>query len=190
MTRRSGTSAAFSTTTAPTVGDSVATGIDAAAATPRAPEVNGTVADALRLMGGTTTAARKAIVASLVGAGGLQTPEVLLGRARARVRGVSLATVYRTLERLEAAHALKRVTLPSGEVGYAYCPPGHHEHAICVRCGRLQALRPCLVTETPPVEGFAVTTHVLDFYGVCAACAERDAEAAVAAETTGAGQQG
>ena len=140
---------------------------------------------ALELLGGAPTSARRAIVGSLVAAGGVQTPETLLGRARARARGVSLATVYRTLERLDAAGALKRVTLASGEVGYAYCPPGHHDHAVCVRCGRLQALRPCLVSEAPELEGFTVTSHVLDFYGVCAQCAARDEEPTRAAREGG-----
>ena len=135
-----------------------------------------TEAEALALLGGASTAARRAIVSSLVGAGGLQTPETLLGRARAHVRGVSLATVYRTLERLDAAGALKRVTLRSGEVGYAYCPPGHHEHAVCVRCGRLRALRPCMVSGLPQIEGFVVTSHVLDFFGLCGDCAAAEAE--------------
>ncbi|MHB8960284.1 MAG: Fur family transcriptional regulator [Candidatus Limnocylindrales bacterium] len=117
------------------------------------------------------TTTRRAIVESLLGAGRLQSPETLLREARARAPGTSLATVYRTLDRLDAAGALKRATLASGEVGYAYCPSGHHEHAICLRCGRLRPIRPCLIREEPPIEGFTVTSHLLDFYGVCAQCA-------------------
>ncbi len=125
---------------------------------------------ALARLGGAATASRRAIVGSLLKAGRLQSPETLLHEARARAPGTSLATVYRTLNRLDAAGSLKRATLASGEVGYAYCPTGHHEHAICLRCGRLRPIRPCLISEEPSLGGFTITSHQLDFYGVCADC--------------------
>ncbi len=128
-------------------------------------------ARALARLGGVATAARRAIVESLLEGGRLQSPETLLREARTRAPGTSLASVYRTLDRLDAAGALKRATLASGEIGYAYCRSGHHEHAICLRCGRLQPIRPCLIAEEPTLEGFTVTSHLLDFYGVCAQCA-------------------
>ncbi len=131
-------------------------------------------ARALARLGGVATTTRRAIIESLLGAGRLQSPETLLREARSRAPGTSLATVYRTLDRLDAAGALKRATLASGDVGYAYCPTGHHEHAICLRCGRLRPVRPCLISEEPSLEGFAVTSHVLDFYGVCAECRADD----------------
>ncbi len=127
-------------------------------------------ARALARLGGTATATRRAIIESLLEAGRLQSPESLLHAARARAPGTSLATVYRTLDRLDAVGGLKRATLVSGDIGYAYCPSGHHEHAICVQCGRLRPIRPCLIAEDPSLEGFTVTSHLLDFYGVCAAC--------------------
>jgi Fur family ferric uptake transcriptional regulator len=132
------------------------------------------VARALAQLGGVATPARRAIIESMLEAGRLQSPEALLRAARTRVPGTSLATVYRTLDRLAAAGAVKRATLASGEIGYAYCPSGHHEHAICLRCGRLRPIRPCLIKEKPSFDGFSVTSHVLDFYGVCAACATGD----------------
>lgn len=128
------------------------------------------MASVLALLGGAATATRRAIAESLLEAGRLQSPETLLRAARTRAPGTSLATVYRTLDRLDAAGALKRATLASGEIGYAYCPSGHHEHAICLRCGRLRPIRPCLISEEPSLEGFTVTSHLVDFYGVCAEC--------------------
>lgn len=135
-------------------------------------------ARAFALLGGTVTAARRAIVTALLVGGRLRTPEALLQDVRVRAPGTSLATVYRTLERLNAAGALKRATLASGDVGYAYCPTGHHEHAICLQCGQLRPIRPCVIPEPPPLEGFSITSHVLDFYGTCAACAVLQGDAA------------
>ncbi len=128
----------------------------------------------LAQLGGTATAARRAIVRSLLEADRLQSPETLLHAARTYAPRTSLATVYRTLDRLDSIGAMKRATLASGEVAYAYCASGHHEHAICIRCGRLHPIRACLISEEPLVDGFAVSSHRLDFYGVCAECAARD----------------
>ena len=126
---------------------------------------------ALAALGPASTAPRRAIVEVMLAASRLQTPEELLHEARTRAPATSLATVYRTLERLDAAGRVKRATLASGAVGYGYCATGHHEHAICLRCGQLQPIRPCLVADGPALGGFRVTSHVLDFYGVCARCA-------------------
>ena len=132
-------------------------------------------AQMLALLGETVTSARRAIAETLLEAGRLETPEALLRGARGRAPRTSLATVYRTLDRLDAAGALKRATLASGEVGYAYCPSGHHEHAICLGCGRLEPVRPCVLIETPAVPGFRIRSHLLDFYGLCDACARSTA---------------
>ena len=134
----------------------------------------------LAQLGGTATAARRAIVRSLLEADRLQSPETLLHAARAHAPGTSLATVYRTLDRLDSIGALKKATLASGEAAYAYCASGHHEHAICIRCGRLHPIRACLISEEPLLEGFAVSSHRLDFYGVCAECAGGDGTRPVA----------
>jgi Fur family transcriptional regulator, ferric uptake regulator len=127
-------------------------------------------ARALARLGGVATTSRRAIVESLIEAGRLQSADTLLREARTRAPGTSIATVYRTLDRLDAAGAIKRATLASGEIGYAYCPSGHHEHVICLRCGQVRAIRPCMIGEGPSLEGFDVISHVLDFYGICAEC--------------------
>ena len=135
---------------------------------------------ALAALGPASTAPRRAIVEVMLAASRLQTPEELLREARTRAPATSLATVYRTLERLDAAGRVKRATLASGAVGYGYCATGHHEHAICLRCGLLQPIRPCLVADGPAIAGFRVASHVLDFYGVCARCATESGEEAAA----------
>jgi Fur family ferric uptake transcriptional regulator len=136
---------------------------------------DGELTVALAAVHGAATAPRRAIVEALLAADHLCTPEVLLAAARARAPRTSLATVYRTLERLADAGRLKRATLASGTVGYAYCVSGHHEHAICLGCGRLEPLRPCLIREAPELADFVMRSHTLDFFGLCAACARAEA---------------
>ena len=129
------------------------------------------MADALAIIGPSVTAPRRAILDAMLGSGRVRTPEDLLREARLVAPATSLATVYRTLERLGAARRIKRATLRSGAVGYAYCGTDHHEHAICVGCGRLRPLSPCLISGAPTLGGFVVSAHVLDFYGLCERCA-------------------
>ena len=140
---------------------------------------------ALAELGHASTAARRAIVDAMIASGRLETPEQLLHDAREQAPATSLATVYRTLERLDAAGRIKRATLASGAVAYGFCGTGHHEHAICLRCGLLQPIRPCLVSDAPDLAGFQVSSHVLDFYGLCARCASeaRGTQPGGAAET-------
>lgn len=128
---------------------------------------------ALGALGGAATGPRRAIVDALLSADRLRTPEQLLAEARAIAPSTSLATVYRTLERLDAAGRVKRASLASGAVGYAYCGTGHHEHAICTRCGRVVRVEPCPATVLQGPRGFRVAMHELDFYGTCRDCAER-----------------
>ena len=45
----------------------------------------------------------------------------------------------------------------------------HHEHAVCERCGAIEAVEGCVVVEHA-IPGFAVTGHSVTFSGVCGAC--------------------
>ncbi len=128
------------------------------------------IADALAVLGRGATGPRRAIVAVLVGGDRLQTPDQLLAQARAASPSTSLATVYRTLERLDVAGRLKRATLASGAVGYAYCAGDHHDHAICTRCGRVVQVEACPPTAWEEPTGFHVNWHDLNFYGTCRSC--------------------
>ncbi len=126
---------------------------------------------ALDALGGTATGPRRAILAGLVAVDRLQTPEQILAGARADAPSTSLATVYRTLERLDAAGLIKRAALASGAVGYAYCGGTHHDHAICTRCGRVVRVDACAASAWQPPAGFRVDSHDLNFYGTCEDCA-------------------
>ncbi len=127
--------------------------------------------DALTAVGGVATGPRRSIVGALLQADRLQTPEQLLAAARTSAPSTSLATVYRTLERLDAAGRLKRAELASGAIGYAYCGGDHHDHAICTRCGRVLRVDACPAAAWEAPAGFRIASHELDFYGTCERCA-------------------
>ncbi len=138
------------------------------------------VTDALDSLGGTATGPRRAIVDVLVSADRLQAPEQILAAARVLAPSTSLATVYRTLERLDAAGRVKRATLASGAIGYAYCGGEHHDHAICTQCGRVVPVGACATSAWEAPSGFRVESHELDFFGTCQGCSAGLAAAAPA----------
>jgi Fur family ferric uptake transcriptional regulator len=100
------------------------------------------------------------------------------GRLRSRGRRVGLASVYRALDVLTQLRLVHRV-----DVGGTACfepadPSGeHHHHAICDRCGKMEAF------EDPQLErlledvadrlGYEAGGHDLVLRGACPDCAQR-----------------
>jgi Fe2+ or Zn2+ uptake regulation protein len=97
-------------------------------------------------------------------------------RVRQKLPRISLATVYRNLQRLVADGKIRSVVL--GERVARYDPEtSDHDHFICESCGRVIDLflaRDRQVDLTPLANaGYVVTTHNLMVYGVCQVCAAR-----------------
>jgi Fur family transcriptional regulator, ferric uptake regulator len=99
-------------------------------------------------------------------------------RLRDTERGVGLASVYRALELLAHLKLVHRVDV-DGTACYEPADPSgeHHHHAICDRCGKMDAF------EDPELErliddlgerlGYAVGGHDIVLRGSCPDCAER-----------------
>ena len=95
-------------------------------------------------------------------------------RVRKKLPRISLATVYRNLQRLAEDGKIHTVLL--GERVARYDPEtSDHDHFICESCGRVIDLfleRDRQVDLTPLVsDGYIVTTHNLTVYGFCQVCA-------------------
>ena len=83
---------------------------------------------------------------------------------------LSLATVYREINRLCAADELHTVTIPGDPVRYE-SDKHHHHHYKCTGCKKVYEIEGCpqeLKSLVP--EGFKPVTHDLTFYGLCRAC--------------------
>jgi Fur family transcriptional regulator, peroxide stress response regulator len=98
-------------------------------------------------------------------------------RVRKTLPRISLATVYRNLQRLVKEGKIRSVVL--GERVARYDPEiSDHDHFICEHCGRVIDLfleRDRQVDLTPLAKaGYIVTMHSLTVYGVCQICALRD----------------
>lgn len=99
--------------------------------------------------------------------------EVFLG-VRQLLPGISLATVYKSLETLVGCGLAVKLTYGDGSARYDGRTDPHH-HARCVVCGRVQDVH----GETPEqdidairdsAEGFTVTGYRLELTGYCAEC--------------------
>ena len=78
------------------------------------------------------TRQRRAVMEAIRSGGGSFTAVDVFDRARKLEAGVSLATVYRTIDLLKRTDAVR--PLAGSERGeYVCCSPGHHHHLICLQ---------------------------------------------------------
>jgi Fur family ferric uptake transcriptional regulator len=118
------------------------------------------------------TRQRSAVIDAIrAGRGGFTAVE-LYDAARRREPGLSLATVYRTIDLLRRADAVRPVA--GSERGeYVRCSPGHHHHLICLTCGSVEETELCAAPPAAELRrrhGFTPSSHEVDVYGTCAAC--------------------
>ena len=95
--------------------------------------------------------------------------EELYRRASAVDKGISIATVYRTVRLFEEAGILERHDFRDGRSRYEPTPDEHHDHLIDVESGKviefhnaeLEEMKNRIAEEL----GFRLVDHRLDLYG-------------------------
>lgn len=95
--------------------------------------------------------------------------------AELRGKRVSAATVYRTLDLLEQAGLLRRVSFGEAHAHYEHVLGREdHGHLVCQRCGRvLEFADPMLkevVLQAAQRHGFTLAEAVVQGYGLCSSC--------------------
>ena len=108
----------------------------------------------------------------------LSTQEVLEG-ARATVRALGMATVYRNLKLLVAEGSVQVITLPGENPRYEMRESVHHHHFKCTACRRVYDVPGCPgnLRRLAP-RGFRVEHHDVTLYGRCSDCSKRELRAA------------
>lgn len=121
------------------------------------------------------TAQREVIVRQVLALNEHFDADDLHERLRGKGRGVSRATVYRTLQHLQKCGLIREVLRCEGRAKYEQTV-GHHDHMVCVRCGRIVEFRDEqieeLVTKLCERRGFKPSEHRLGVKGVCSECQE------------------
>ncbi|MEK7346049.1 MAG: ferric iron uptake transcriptional regulator [Pseudomonadota bacterium] len=84
---------------------------------------------------------------------------------------VGLATVYRVLTQFEQAGILSRNHFESGKAVYELNEGQHHDHMVCLDCGRVEEFYdPEIESRQQAVaqaKGFVIADHALSLYAHC-----------------------
>lgn len=130
------------------------------------------IEEQLRALGGRSTLQRRAILGALAARHDHPTAEGLHREIRRRIPGLSLATVYRTLDVLVRAGMAIRLPDATGSARYDARTEAH-DHLRCLTCGRVEDLdlprRPGTIADLNPAS-FTVTDYRLELVGYCAGC--------------------
>ena len=90
---------------------------------------------------------------------------------------IGLATVYRVLTQFEAAGLVVRHHFEGGQSVFELEQGNHHDHIVCVRCGRVDEFTDEVIEERQRAiaeqAGYEMTDHSLYIYGICPDCRER-----------------
>ena len=87
---------------------------------------------------------------------------------------IGLATVYRVLTQFEQAGLVARHHFEGGQSVFELNRGGHHDHLVCVKCGRVvEFLEPAIEERQQAIarhHGFTLEDHSLVIYGICPHC--------------------
>ncbi len=87
---------------------------------------------------------------------------------------IGLATVYRVLTQFEAAGLVERHHFESGQAVFELNEKGHHDHIVCVSCGKVEEFFDEVIEsrqqEVAAAKGYDVTDHSMTLYGLCPNC--------------------
>ncbi len=88
---------------------------------------------------------------------------------------IGLATVYRVLTQFEQAGILVRHHFESGKAVFEMNQGGHHDHLVCMKCGKVEEFffDPEIEQRQDAIaarHGFEIQDHEMYLYGLCADC--------------------
>lgn len=131
----------------------------------------------LRAAGYKITPQRRAVLAAFQGQAPFPTAHQILDAVRRTQPDVSLDTIYRNLALLTELGLVHEIFRPAGSVYELTAPDHHHHHLVCTACGRTACIDVCPMTpiyeKEAKKQGFQITGHIFEFYGLCRACQEK-----------------
>ncbi|AMO23370.1 ferric iron uptake transcriptional regulator [Ramlibacter solisilvae] len=84
---------------------------------------------------------------------------------------IGLATVYRVLTQFEQAGILTRSHFESGKAVYELNEGTHHDHMVCLDCGRVEEFYDAEIERrqnaVAEAKGFRIADHALSLYAHC-----------------------
>ena len=135
---------------------------------------NARLREALEDTGHRYTEQRAAVYRFLSGTTSHPDADQVFQAVRSRIPGISLATVYKSLETLVTCGLAMKLTYSDGSARYDARMEPHH-HARCRSCGKVVDVPDTgfgeeLARLAEGLDGFTVLGYRLEFTGYCAAC--------------------
>lgn len=102
------------------------------------------------------------------------TVDVIYSEVKSKFPTTSIATVYKTIALLKELNEVLELGFPDGSNRYDGNKPYPHPHAICTNCKKI--LDPeissveKLSEEMKQKTGYCISSHRLDFFGLCPDC--------------------
>lgn len=129
----------------------------------------------LKHAGYRVTRARLAVLAVLEAEHGHITSADVIARVERIDPAIGRASVFRTLDLFTQLGIIRPTYIDTSLTPtYVMMQGGHHHHVICTACKRFFELEDCgLEAISGKLErtlGMQISGHLLEFYGVCAAC--------------------
>ncbi len=84
------------------------------------------------------------------------------------------ATVFRIVNMFSEKGLIKPIQLNEGKFRYELKAKADHHHLVCKKCGNIEDISDCnikaLEKEIKKRKNFKVTSHSLEFFGICIDC--------------------
>ena len=84
------------------------------------------------------------------------------------------ATVFRIVNMFMEKGLVKPIQLNEGKFRYELSSKTDHHHLVCEKCGGIEDISDCninaLEKEIEKMKQFKVTSHSLEFFGICKSC--------------------
>jgi Fur family ferric uptake transcriptional regulator len=128
----------------------------------------------IRAMGLKVTDQRIAILKSLSRGRAHVTAQEVYELVHKTYPEIGFATVYRFLKNLTEKAYVTEVRMGGLPARYELTPRSHHDHLTCVKCSKIVEFEhrgiEDLQLHVARENGFQLTGHVLELYGICPTC--------------------
>jgi Fur family transcriptional regulator, peroxide stress response regulator len=123
------------------------------------------------------TPQRLAIIKILAASEDHPSVDDIFREVRSKFPTTSVATVYKTVALLKELNEVLELGFPDGSNRYDGNKPYPHPHAICMKCRKILdpeiASVDQLSEEMKQKTGFLISSHRLDFFGLCSECQQK-----------------
>lgn len=86
---------------------------------------------------------------------------------------IRLSTIYRNLKLFNEKALIRQLNFSSDEKKYEILKEVHHQHLICIKCGKIKAIKCPLKEYASKIKeetNYEILNHDMELYGICPKC--------------------